>query len=87
MGLSPYRMLMTGTSKDHIFQFKKQVVQCAQAPGLSLLSKNGDSNPILKWIFQIMERINQAPPDSPFFQFGDKSIDLIERILMCDEKI
>lgn len=34
MGLSTYSMLMSTSSKDHIFQFKKQVVKWTQAHGI-----------------------------------------------------
>lgn len=52
MGLSAYSMLMAGTSKEYIFQFKKQVVQWAQAHGIKpAVNKWGlGRNTVRRWL-------------------------------------
>lgn len=52
MGLSTYSMLMTAASKDHIFQFKKQVVQWTQIHGIKPAVKKWrlGRNTIRRWL-------------------------------------
>jgi len=52
MGLSTYSILMAGASKDHIFRFKKEVVQWAQAHGIKPAIKKWGlgRNTIRRWL-------------------------------------
>lgn len=62
MGLTTYSMMMTGTSKEHIFQFKKQVVQWAQAHGIKPASRKWavSRNTVRRWLRRFIEEGNQG---------------------------
>lgn len=52
MGLSTYSMMMSGASKEHLFQFKKQVVQWAQVHGIKPAVKKWGlgRNTVRRWL-------------------------------------
>jgi transposase len=65
MGLTTYSMIMPGSSKEHIFQLKKQVVQWAQVHGIKpAVAKWGIArNTIRTWLRRFESEGNQGLND------------------------
>lgn len=62
MGFSTYSIMMTGASKAHLFQLKKQVVQWAQAHGIrDAVRKWGvGRNTVRRWLRRFQEEGNEG---------------------------
>jgi len=69
MGLSAYSIMMKGTPQEHLFQFKKEVVQWTQVHGIKpAVRKWGlGRNTIRRWQRRFKEEGNKLD----FVQFCD----------------
>lgn len=65
MGASTYSIMMTGTSKEHLFRFKKQVVQWAQVHGIrpAVTKWCVGRNTVRRWLRNFAKEGNQGLMD------------------------